>query len=337
MRTILLIMMSLLLGLSSFRKDDPNAAEIFLQSLDVSQLKEIQFPFDHSLKEQWHYLPALIFGRPGIQLKNLNAAQKELAFKLLRSHLSQTGYDKVLKIVDLENVLAEISRNYDMRDPEQYAFAFYGDPLNDDLWAWSFEGHHISLNFTIQGNNVSVAPAFLGANPATIKEGKRKGERTLGREEDLGFELVNAISEKQWQRAIIQGDAFSDIVTTNSIEAAPLDPIGIKMKGLNSQQQKILVDLIDEYLSNMPAHLAERRREKLKEEEFEEIKFGWAGSTRSGEPHYYRIQGKTFLIEFDNVQNNANHIHSVWRDFNGDFGRDLIKEHYQHSPHHKLE
>ena len=127
---------------------------------------------------------------------------------------------------------------------------------------------------------------------------------------------------------------FSNILTTNAIKVSPLDPVGLMMKDLDHGTQAILVDLINEYLSNMPVHLAEIRRAKLEEEEFDEIRFGWAGSTKSGEPHYYRIQGKSFLIEFDNPQNNANHIHSVWRDFNGDFGRDLIREHYQHSAHH---
>jgi hypothetical protein len=335
MKKLILLIIPLTISLFSLQMDDSNTAEIFLNSLDESQLKEVQFPFNDLSKERWSFLPTLGFKRDGIQLKDLNAKQKELAFKLLHSHLSKTGYDKVLKIIDLENVLAEISQRYDMRDPEQYTLAFYGDPAIDNLWAWSFEGHHISLNFTTLGDKTSFTPAFLGANPATITEGKRKGERTLVKEEDLGFELINAMSEKLKQQAIIQEDALYDIVTTNSVEVGPLNPVGVKMKELNSQQQKILVDLIDEYLSNMPIHLANTRREKLKEEEFEEIRFGWAGSTQSGEPHYYRIQGKTFLIEFDNVQNNANHIHSVWREFNGDFGRDLIREHYQHSAHHK--
>ncbi|MBK6284367.1 MAG: DUF3500 domain-containing protein [Draconibacterium sp.] len=165
------------------------------------------------------------------------------------------------------------------------------------------------------------------------KEGSRKGERTLAAEEDLGFELINSFSESQKKKAIFQHKSYYDIVTTNSSEVSPLQPVGIKMKALNDSQQKNLFQLIDEYLAALPVELAKCKNEKLKSEEMNEISFGWAGGTKPGVGHYYRIQ-ENILIELDNSQNNANHIHSVWRDFDGDFGRDLIREHYQSSDHH---
>ncbi len=237
--------------------------------------------------------------------------------------------------MSLEDVLAELSGNRNYRDPEKYYLAFYGNPEKDSLWSWAFQGHHLSLNFTVLNGKMEVAPRFLGANPATVKSGKRKGERTLAAEEDLGLELINSMSEQQKGKATIQERAFYDIVTTNLPKVDPLKPAGIKMEELNQQQKSILLNLIREYLATMPDDLAARRMENLKKEEIGEITFGWAGATQSGEGHYYRIQGKTFLVEFDNTQNSANHIHSVWRDFNGDFGRDLIREHYQRSLHHE--
>jgi hypothetical protein len=306
----------------------------FLNSLSEDQKGKTLLPFDDQSKSKWHYLPAASWSRPGIQLHELEPAQKELLFNLLKASLSDTGYAKTKQIIELENVLAEISGNPNYRDPEKYHVAFYGDPQKNDLWAWSFEGHHISLNFTVADDKISIAPRFMGANPATILSGPKKGERTLHREEDLGLKLIGALSDPQKNKAIFQSSAPRDIVTANSSEVDPLKPVGIAMKELNKDQQLILNELIYEYLSTIPADLAKTRLEKLRTEEWSEIRFGWAGSITIGKPHYYRIQGKTFLIEFDNTQNNANHIHSVWRDFDGDFGRDLIREHYQHSHHH---
>ena len=308
-------------------------AMAFVNSLSEEEKKIAVFPFDEMNRYDWHYLPATMYPRAGIALNQLNGEQKKLLFELLQSSLSEIGYAKAQQIISLENVLAEIEGDKVSRDPEKYHAAFYGNPAKDSLWSWSFQGHHISLNFTILNGKKSIAPRFFGANPATVKEGSRKGERTLAAEEDLGLELINSCSAEQRQKAIFQQNAFIDIVTTNSADVGPLQPVGIKMKELNDSQQTILLHLIDEYLATMPDDLAAKRMENLKKEETAEIRFGWAGAIQLGEGHYYRIQGKSFLIEFDNTQNNANHIHSVWRDFNGDFGEDLLKEHYQSSHH----
>ena len=318
----------------AFKFFDYNPATTFLNSLTKEQKEKTQLPFNDVSRTTWHFFPGTMYQRAGIQLGELNTKQKELLFKLLRAHLSETGYNKTLKIIDLENVLLEMEGNADFRDSNKYTVAFYGNPDKDSLWAWSFEGHHLSLNFSILNKNkISIAPRFMGASPATIKEGKRKGERILAHEEDYGLQLINALSEDQKKKAIFQKTAYPEIVTFNASAVTPLKIVGIRTGDLTNTQKKILTTLLYEYLSTMSKELAEKRMENLKSEEFDDIRFGWAGETESGKPHYYRIQGKTFLVEFDNTQNNANHIHLVWRDFNGDFGRDLIKEHYEHSHH----
>ncbi len=330
----LLLIIYLVPLLLSFHPSNEELAQRFLNALNTEQKAKTLLNFDHDSKSNWHYFPATMFERAGISLAELNEEQKDALFNLLKSSLSKSGYDKTLKIIDLENVLAELSGNSTMRDPEKYYAAFYGDPTKDKIWSWSFEGHHLSLNFTIDDKEVSIAPRFMGANPATILSGPRKGERTLSQEEDLGFELINSFNAEQKQMALLDQEAFPDIITKNDKEVDPLKPVGIRYKNLQLDQQSKLLDLIDVYLSNMPENLAKQRMENLKKEELDEITFGWAGATESGIGHYYRVQGKTFLIEFDNTQNKANHIHSVWRDFDGDFGRDLIKEHYHNSNHH---
>lgn len=335
MKNILFVNMFLMLAyFAASQSSFISPASKFLNSLNKEQFAKTQFRFASESKYVWHYLPAATFSRPGISLAELNKNQKELLFQLLQNSLSESGYAKTKQIISLEEVLAEISGNPDYRDPEKYYAAFYGNPAKDSLWAWSFQGHHISLNFTVLNGETSIAPRFLGANPAIVKEGSRKGERTLASEDDLGLNLINSCSAEQKRMAIFQHDSFFDIVTTNSAKVEPLQPVGIKMKELNDKQKIILLRLIDEYLATMPKDLATKRMENLKKEETTEIRFAWAGATKLGEGHYYRIQGLSFLIEFDNTQNQANHIHSVWRDFDGDFGRDLIREHYQSSEHH---
>jgi len=329
---ILLLFFSVMLLNGLMRKND--TALEFLASLNEEQRAVAQYDFKDQKRFRWHYLPATSFERPGIQLTALNAKQKQLVFSLLKSNLSNSGYDKTLRIIDLENVLAEIEGNPNRRDPEKYHIAIYGDP-NEHTWGWAFQGHHVSLHFTIVGEHISFVPRFLGSNPAMIKSGPRKGERTLKREEDLGFELINDLSDAQKAKAIIADYKFGDIASTNKPEIKPLDPTGIRMVELNEKQQRILKSLIQEYLSLMPDHQAAHRLDRLRTEDMDEIRFAYAGAFKLGAAHYYHVQGKTFLIEFDNSQNNANHIHSVWRDFDGDFGRDMIRIHYRNSEHHK--
>lgn len=323
----------LVLGFMAFQYVKTSPVEKFLSSLDEEQLEKTQLEFNDHSREVWHFLPGAMWPRKGILLKDLERKQKELFFIMLQDQLSEAGFKKILRIMDLENVLVDLGGDSEFRDAEKYFIAIYGDPLKDALWAWSFEGHHISLNFTIAENKVSMAPRFLGANPAVIPSGKRKGERTLAEEDDMGLQLINSMDSSQRLMAIFSDRSYIEIVTSNSTEVGPLQPVGIKMSSLNEDQKNLLTNLIKEYLATMPEDLAKKRMQQLEEENLDEIRFGWAGATALGQGHYYRIQGKSFLIEFDNTLGEANHIHTVWRDFMGDFGKDIIKEHYLQSSH----
>lgn len=331
---VLLISIGTLL-LLSFKGNEKKSVTDFLDSLDSSQLEKASLSFDDMSRNSWHFLPGKMWRRKGIKLAELNEAQRVLSLNMLSEYLSESGFTKTKKIIELENVLAELEEDSDLRDPEQYFIAIYGNPRKDSLWAWSFEGHHLSLNFTILNDKIAASPRFFGASPATIPKGRREGERTLNEEEDVAYELLNNLTEEQKHKTIFQHTSFEDIVTSNATEVGPLSPVGIEVRDLNASQKDILKNLISIYLSSLPEKIAMERVNKILKEELNEIRFGWAGGINKGEAHYYRIQGKSFLIEFDNTQNNANHIHTVWRDFNGDFGRDLIKEHYHNSEHHK--
>lgn len=325
------LVLSLVVAAFTYTRKSP--ATNFLKSLDEQQLEKAQMSFDDNSRDVWHFLPGKFWPRKGILLKDLNQQQKELTYILLRDHLSEAGFKKILSIIDLENVLVEMGQDKDFRDPDKYFVAIYGDPAKDKLWAWSFEGHHLSLNFTISDKKVSMTPRFIGANPATIAVGKRKGERPLAKEEDMGFQLLNSMDSNQRLKTIFNTKSYFEIVTSNATEVGPLRPVGIKYSELKKSQQEHLLELIQVYLSAMPEDIAAKRLEEIEKEKLSEIRFGWAGATTFGKGHYYRIQGQSFLIEFDNTINKANHIHTVWRDFDGDFGKDVIKEHYLEQSH----
>ncbi len=216
-----------------------------------------------------------------------------------------------------------------------YFVSIHGQPNGVQPWSWQFQGHHLALHFTIVDGEVSYAPRFLGSNPGEVKEGSRIGLRVLNKEEDLGFGLLASLNSAQKAQAIFSDETFKgrDIVTKNNKVVTPLDPVGVDFKQLNESQRKMLWSIIDQYLSVLPSSDAAARKKSIINEGTQHIRFGWAGSPSKGSPHYYRVQGKSFLIEFDNTQGNGNHIHSVWRDFDGDFGRDLIKEHYARTKH----
>jgi TonB family protein len=309
------------------------AANKFLASLTPEQKAKASFEFGDGQRFDWHFVPR---DRKGVPLKDLDEKQRGLAMEFMKSGLGASGYQKATTIISLEPVLAQLegpSRRWP-RDPELYYFSIFGTPSAKAPWGWRVEGHHISLQFTVvKGEMVSTTPLFFGANPAEVREGERKGLRALAGEEDRGRELILALDEKQRAVAIFDKTAPGDIITMNKRKADPLKPEGVAAGQLNKQQKALLEKLLNEYLSRMPQDIADERWKKLRAAGFDKIYFAWAGGVNKGDPHYYRIQGPTFLVEYDDTQNNANHIHSVWRDFNGDFGDDLLREHYQTSQH----
>jgi hypothetical protein len=307
------------------------AANTFLQSLDADQRARATFPFDTTERLNWHFVPRT---RLGLPFKQMTEPQRTIARALLQTGVSQGGLVKVDAIIELELVLRELGGSPAQRDPEQYFFSIFGTPSETQPWGWRFEGHHMSLNFTVSGTSmVATAPSFLGANPARVQSGTRAGKRALAAEEDLAREFMLSLDASQRAAATLPGAVPSDIVTMNSSSVEPLSPQGISVGVLNADQSARLIKVVDEYLSRMHPEIAGARRARLQQSDFLRVNFAWSGSLEVGAPHYYRIQGPSFLIEYDNTQNSANHIHSVWRDFAGDFGRDLLREHYQAVPH----
>lgn len=321
-----------------------SAASKFVNALTPEQRQRATFAFSADERTHWHFIPTETFPRNGLLLRDMTEAQRGLARDLLKAGLSQRGYLTATSIMDLETVLGDLERaqraaagrggNGLERDPGKYFFSVFGTPSVKDAWGWRVEGHHISLNFSVvSGTLVASAPAFFGSNPAEVREGPKKGLRILGAEEDAARALLQALDESQRSKAIIQTTAPGDILTMANATISPLSPAGITGDALSAAQRDLLMKLIDVYTGYMAADIAADRMSRLKKAGVGRIGFAWAGPTERGEKHYYRVQGPTFLIEYDNTQNDANHIHSVWRDFDGDFGRDLLREHLKSTPH----
>lgn len=337
MRLLLLLLFPFSVFAQNFSNNNRGvqAATDFVQSLNEAQKTRAVFPFDEMNRYEWHYLPAAMVGRNGVAVKDLDSTQKHKLYLLLQAFLSNEGYTRTRDIMSFEYLLKEMQPDNPIRIPENYYAAVYGNAGKDSVWGWKFSGHHVSLNFTVVNGALAFAPFFFGVFPADVKEGPKKGLRLLKNEEDLGFELIKSLNQQQKQKAIFELKAFTDVVTTNAEQVGPLKPEGILAADFTHDQKMLLNKLIVAYLLNMPPEIAKVRMKKITAENMNAIRFGWAGATEAGKAHYYRVQGKSFLIEFDNTQNNANHIHTVWRDFNGDFGRDLLWEHYHDMKHHK--
>ena len=306
-------------------------AKAYLASLSPELKERTMFAFNADERMNWHFIP---IERKGVALREMNTEQKHLAEALLAAGLSQQGLIKAHTIMSLDAILKRMEagqKGTPERDPEKYYVSIFGQPSDTGTWGYRFEGHHISVNFTIVNGKIASSPNFFGANPADVKDGPRAGLRALKREEDLGRELVKSLTAAQQSVAIVDKTAPKDIITFDSRKAALNgQPNGIPFAKLTAKQKDILTELVGEYATNFPPQIADFRMDQYKKNQ-DKLFFAWSGGVEKGEPHYYRIQTPVFLIEYDNTQNNANHIHSVWRDFNGDFGGDLLAEHYQAS------
>jgi hypothetical protein len=307
-------------------------ANRFLASLNPGQRSKCGFQFGDAERLNWHFIPK---ERKGLPLREMTSYQKHLASALLSAGLSQTGYIKAVTIMSLEDVLKVLEKASDeYRNPEKYYFTIFGTPSATDSWGYRVEGHHLSQNYTVAGGNVTDGPSFFGSNPAEVREGPRKGLRTLAGEEDSGFNLIQKLDDSQRKIAIVDPTAYKDILTMASRKAALKgQPSGLLAAKMNPKQFDALMAVVDEYVSNMPEEVARRRKGQV-DAAGKNIHFAWSGGINHGDLHYYRVQTNSFLIELDNTQNGANHIHSVWRDLEGDFGQDLLTLHYE-TGHHK--
>jgi hypothetical protein len=301
-------------------------ANRFLAALDAHQRGKATFSFDADERLNWHFIPK---ERKGLPLREMSPYQKHLASALLAAGLSQTGYIKAVTIMSLEDVLKIMENDSgERRNPEKYYFSVFGNPSDTGTWGYRVEGHHLSQNYTVVNGEVIDGPSFFGCNPAEVRQGSRKGLRTLPREDDLGIELIHALDEQQQKVAIVEATAYEDILTAASRKAALKgQPSGLSASKMNAKQFDALMTLMEEYARNVQDELANRRIEQINKSG-RNIYFAWAGGINSSEPRYYRVQTSSFLIEFDDTQDKANHIHSVWRDFAGDFGGDLLQQHY---------
>jgi len=320
-----------------------SAANAFVNSLSPEQRQKATFPFESNERLHWNFIPSEAFPRNGLLLKDMNENQRKLVHDLLKSALSQRGYLTATAIMDLESTLGDLERRVResgrgaesmVRDPLKYYVSVFGTPSTKNTWGWRVEGHHVSLHFTVvNGNLIASSPTFFGSNPAEVREGPKKGLRILGDQEDAARDLLMALNDSQRAKAIIQNVALNEIVTTNKLDISPLSPAGIPAAEMTPPQREMLMKVVNIYISKMVDDIAADRTAKLQKAGVDKIAFAWAGETERGKKHYYRIQGPTFLIEHDNSQNDGNHVHSVWRDFNGDFGRDLLREHVASVPH----
>jgi hypothetical protein len=312
------------------------SAVSFLKTLSSKQKEKAQFAFTDEERYNWHFVPK---PRKGIQLKELDDKQLRAAYNLLHTGLSDSGFNKTTSIIQLENILRVVENRApedDYRDPGKYYFSIFGDPVKDSIWGWRLEGHHISFNFSSENNKiVSGTPSFLGSNPAIVLSGLEKGKYILKDEAELALAMLNALDAEQKNTAIIQSTAPADIITANARKAMINDTKGISYGQLNSSQQKIFLQLLSIYIYRYTRLFAMQMMKDIETAGLANLRFAWAGDQQTGvgHPHYYRIQGPTIIIEYDNTQNNANHIHTVIRDLKNDFGGDELLEHYHNIRH----
>jgi hypothetical protein len=306
-----------------------DAALAFVRVLRPELRSECLLPLPDPERLQWSYLPGR---RRGVSLERMNDAERRAAHALLAASLSARGGEKAEGVLELEGILGGIERFFG-RDPQLYYVTLFGVPSEESAWAWRFEGHHLSLHFSSSnGAIVASTPAFFGANPARVPNGPRAGWRLLGAEEDLARRLVTGLDAALRKKAILASSAPSDILLGPGRKDVP-DPAGISHADMPPASRTLLERLVEEYVGNLRDAFAREQREKIAKAGWGGVRFAWAGGLEPGEGHYYRVQGPTFLIEYDNTQGGANHVHSVYRDLENDVLGDALRRHYAENPH----
>ena len=301
-----------------------------IASLDASQKQKLLFDFKDDNRYSFKFTPG---DRKGLPMKEISAHQRPLAMALINSPLSHRGQIKASAIMSLEHILLELEQGKGpKRDPELYYLSIFGTPSSSQTWGWRIEGHHLALYYTIvDGKEFVGTPSFFGSNPATVKQGPRTGLRVLAGEEDLARSLMSSLSDAQLKKVVFTNAAPADIFSGEKRKVTALEPVGILASELSNAQKEKLKLLIREYVERLRPELAQETLKRIEKTGWNNIRFGWAGTTKPGEAHYYRVQGPAFLFEYDNIQNNNNHIHAVWRDFENDYGDDLLARHYKKS------
>ena len=310
-------------------EDMAKAARAWLAGLDQRQRREAQLEWSSRWRESWHYVPR---SRPGVALRAMSPAQTAAAWDLLGALLSARGLDQVRGQLTIERILGEISGSVSFRDPGNYALVIFGDPAGSAApWAWRFEGHHLSINVLVApGHGVGVTPVFFGANPARVPQGHaHAGFRLVGAEEDAAFGIIRSLEGGVRTAAIIADRSLGDIVAGPGRELSLQRFEGVPLARLNDAQCSGVMRILELYAGTMRGEVASAAMAKVREAGLDALHFAWGGSLTPGRPHYFRVHGPTALVEYDNTQDGANHVHSVWIDPHGPFGRDLLKAHYQ--------
>jgi len=293
---------------STLINDIATQAARYLDSLDANQRTKSTYAFNDPELTRWHWTTPSGFPRNGLALREMGTSQRDAAFALLQTSLSAYGLQKSLDIISLQNDLGN--------DPELYYVTVFGTP-GVEPWGWRWEGHHLSRRFNVIHGKLSVTPFFLGAWPTM----NNVGLKAMEREEWAARELVTSLDESQRALVIFQRDALGRHVTQNEAYVAPLENVGIAASKLTPDRQTLIMEIIHKYLDTLPDRVAAPHLDRLQAAGLESITFAWAGSLEAQHPHYYRLQGPTFLLEHDNSRNRGTHIHSVWRDFAEDFGQ----------------
>jgi uncharacterized protein DUF3500 len=303
------------------------AGRAFLASLSAAERARASFPFSGAERTRWHWTVPASVPRNGLPLRDLTPAQRKLALALLRGSTSPVGYRKALDIMALQGVLRRMNTGFsDPFDPDLYFVSLFGTPGNP-AWGWRFEGHHLSRHFTVVGDTVVAEPFFLGAWPTRADSAYRsvaRGFRTMPREEDAAREIVLSLTGRLRRQAVFSQESLTDHLSQNAVRVRPLERVGVLAGDLPSAGQARVLEIVRTYLANHPPAVARAALARVERAGLARVRFGWAGTTRPGRPQYYRLQGPTFLLEFDNSRNEGTHIHSVWRDFQRDFGRHLL-------------
>lgn len=299
------------------------AANKLLSGLSDELRAKTTFTFDDPVRLSWHFYPVTPEPRKGAVLKAMTAKEKELVKDLLRAGTSKEGYDQALNVIALENILRDIENTEwakKFRDSDLYYVSVFGKPAKTGKWGWRIEGHHLSLNYVIDdGKVIASTPIAFGANPGEVMSGPHKGLRALMKEEDLARQLYTSLEPASRKKATISAKAPFDILTEMNVQPRRLPAEGLARASMDSRQQQVLDQLVKLYANRHPADVSTRLQKEIAEAGADKVVFGWAGPPEPGQPHYYRIQGPTFVIEYCNAQNRANHIHSLWRSYLGDF------------------
>lgn len=333
MRTLLCATCLLLATVLVHAQDMAKNAVSFLQSLSEAQQQKAVYPFDTAERYRFAYVP--LDNRKGISVNELNDVQRKKLFTLLANSLSASGTGKVKDIMQLDQVLKELEKrgpDDHYRDPGKYFVTIFGTPASKGVWGWRFEGHHAAFSFSADNNRlVAGTPGFMGANPAVVKEGEQKGKEVLKEETAAGFALLQSLEPEQLKKALINTNAPAEIITGASRKVQLLKPMGVGYSELSKDAQQKLLALLQVYVHRYTKLFAESTLKEIEKAGWDNLYFAWAGDTQHtpGKPYYYRIQGPTIIIEYDNTQNNANHVHTVMRDLQHDFGGDELLEHYR--------